>query len=374
MPRPAGVAPARSSLLRSAIAGLIALAAVALVGAAKAQTTVIPDEFIAKTTGLSSDELSLVEQYAAQALADLQSPDAATRNRARSRLAGPMSRPSVSVAFRQAYSNVVTPGLRASSSSSDELVIAPAVFIAGRLATQDAWSIIEPALAHESVSVRIAAGGAAQAMMRAVQDSAPALQPAAVSRIVAKLDDAYRAEPNAWVADALARAIGGAGALGRPEFKTVADDAWVRLAVSTGARHKAPPGGEFAAERGRLTTLRVLERLAGREVLAQVAGVDPRVAREAAGLAGIALASVANQAADGSIMARTEMVTLVTIAASVIDQAHLRVGADAPGASELGPLLERADADAEFADRAKRLVLALTRIDVPSERLAGLFD
>ncbi len=356
--------------------GAVMLAALGVAPAA-AQTSPIPDALITKTTALSPDERGQVEAYVSAALADFLSGDSTRQNRGRERLVNPISadRANVSVAFRQAYSESVVPGLRSALEADDEKLAGAALFVAGQTATQAAWDLLDQHLNDESVTKRMSAAGGAQALLRAVQTNAPAVQPAAISRIVARLDAAYGAEQNAWVADSLSRGLAAAGGISRDGFGAAASDAWARLAITTGNRHKAYRGnGELAAARARMTTLRVLERL-NREVLPPVT-VEPRIARESAVLGGIALGTIAADALANNIdeSTRSELVLTARVAGLVIDLACIRLNREALGASKLADMLENGD-DVQFGDAAKRIVLRIPQLDpqIDARRFEEIF-
>lgn len=306
-------------------------------------------------TSYGADAQEQIRQYVSARLQQLGSEDVATRERARKQLLEPLSRPTVSVAFRRTYREAAIETLTSLAAGGDEAVTINALLALGELADDPSRQVVQEYTDAESVAVRYAAVVALTRTLRAIDFAAPAIDPTRVTSLVSHLRERLETEPDPSVADAVARALLTAASIQRDGFAAPAQRALVAVGGGVGSRVRAAEESDRAL--ALMTAVRVAQNLAGR--LAAPGDVSPEVCRAASAFAGEILAHLAARANQGELSNSGGWETdLVTLSERILVFAHSKLGSRlaAPG---LPDLLQSGNQRA-FYDRVRTLVLGLS--------------
>lgn len=188
---------------------ILAIALLSLLGpgvpAASAQAP-IPSDIITAAT-LTAPQRDTIARYAKQYQEDLLSDDPVTAQRARKRLAEPLTKTAVSGTFRREYASHLLDSIRAGSNSKNEHVAVNSLLLAGYVATTESLDVIEQKLTAESVPVRYAAVAGATLLFVQINDNAPTIFEDRVSNLTKRLADVVRKDQNTSVLDAGVRSL-----------------------------------------------------------------------------------------------------------------------------------------------------------------------
>ncbi len=336
----------------------------------------LPQELVRKTGVLTAAETASVANYVAPLVAELASEDALARGRARTALIEPLNTSGVSVAFQQAYTEAVSPGLSPLTQSESIPVRIAAVEAAGWLGTLEGWQMVETNLAHPQPGVRMASAVAARTLLDAAASRSPAINATGAGAIVRGIAQRLAAEPNAFVADGLVRTLQQGGQLvGVSGYEAAGRSAWEAISEHLPSRVFATRAEtDHAAEQSRLTLLGTLEYFRSTDGLVRPTGVDRSIVQAAASVAGETLAMVAAkaQASSGAAL-DDESVRLGRMAYRVLLDAARLGRVDAPEAALAAPPEAGEDTSLYFRD-ARTYVLSLTqKFSLPSERFSRWF-
>ena len=331
------------------------------------------DDLITKITALSSAETDEVRQFVEPRLLALAGNDAVARERARAELVSSLRRPGVSVAFRQAYRGAMLDRLTPLASDARDEVAINALLVLGELADDAAARVLLERTGDDRQTVRYAAIAALTTSFRAARDQAPALTPATAGRIVDHLGERLRNEPDAWTADAVARALIAAGSIGRSEFASVSQNAWVALGEGVGDRlYSAEPSPELRIVL--LTAMRAGEAM--RDAITAPTGIDDRATRAAAGLGGEAIGFVSRLLERGELASGDRRVEadLVNIGENLVFFSRQRLLSTPPPQTRLADMLN-AGQDGEYRNAASLLVAQLAQppVSMPQDRAMRWF-
>ncbi|MEM9066228.1 MAG: hypothetical protein AAGB51_12140 [Planctomycetota bacterium] len=192
-----------------------AFLAAALIGcvAAPVSAQQITDaQITANSIGAGSSQEQAIRAFADRFSGDLTSADPALRARARRELLRPLTNTNATIAFRLAYSRVLSGALERAIAGGPETGIG-ALRIAGDLASPTGVQLIEQGLRNADSAVRFSAASSAGRTFQAIGRSQPAVSEESLARLAAALSRAIGSDSSAAVADASARALGEAAGI-----------------------------------------------------------------------------------------------------------------------------------------------------------------
>lgn len=186
-----------------ATAGLILISG----ALAHAQAERLPRGFEARDQ-IAGPDLSRLEAFCRANFAELTSEDPQTSAAAREALIDPLTRGTVSVAFRLAYGSAAESFLNELSRHTDPRLSAVAMRIAGGIATGQTLRILEAGAKDARPAVRFAAGEGYRTVLRGVfSGEAAALGSSQVRSMLRHVTEAIAAEQNPLVFEGLVRAF-----------------------------------------------------------------------------------------------------------------------------------------------------------------------
>jgi hypothetical protein len=201
----------------------------------------LPREVIAAES-IGAAQSSQIESYIGEWLPRLASQDPLEIKRARDTLLMPLREHTISVAFRQAYSDRLVPGLRGHAQDERDLVIANALRVAGELATPASVQLLEQKLQDGQSPVRFAAITGIARTFAAVRDASPAVGTDGIQQLTRRVGQQLRTEKAPEIVDACVRALATAMDINRQNFESVRPAAFEVLAAGIGERAKALRG------------------------------------------------------------------------------------------------------------------------------------
>ena len=306
-------------------------------------------------TVYSDADKQQINAYVTPRLGSIGNGDTAARERARRELLVPLRRPGVSVAFRRAFRESSISSLTTLAGSRDDAVAINALLVLGEVADDPSRQVVQQYSADDRVAVRYAAIAAMTATFRSIDVASPAIDPGRVGEMVRHLGERLRDEPDASVADAIARALLVASNTRRDGFAGSAARATAVLGSGVGARLRA--ADENDRQVALMTAVRVAESYSN--AMAAAGQVTPEAARAGAGFAGQVLGHMASRATKGNMPATQGWeADLVTFCERIMVFSASKLGGSvaAPG---LPALVESGDSRA-FYDRVSKLVLGLS--------------
>jgi hypothetical protein len=281
---------------------------------------------------------------------DLTSGDAAAMGLAREDLIAPLvAAPNVSVSFRISYAEALMTTLQGLVSGGDEAGAVTALRIAGQLGTGQSVTLISSAIDHDSPAVRYAAAQAMGETLRLVAEGNPALQQGAAQDLIDKLGDRLIGEPDAFVTDALVRALDGPRA--NPALRQTAAVRMAGAMIEQIRIRRAALDGETNIVESASSMLRAIINL--RSLFIDLgAGVPRPVAVTAGRLAGQAMtwgvAAIDNAGGFGALSAaeRQAIDSTLRAAEALAALANVSVGGDNVVAQPIARALEQDDLNA----------------------------
>jgi hypothetical protein len=318
-------------IFRRVLGVVVAGVLLALPPVCRAQQPLPPE--IVSAPSLSSDARSSIGTYVSEIVPKLTGEDDAAFFRARDAALEPLQQPSCSVAFRIEYGRQLMDTLKSLAAGSSEVRAINAMRIAGQLASDPAVDLLQRSLTDERVSVRYAAVLGLRMAFEAIESQPPAIVPDSASRVVVLLSKRFDAEQDAYVIDAIIRALDAAGRITSANYAATRDQAYTLLAKELGKRVANAKPGEF--DEGQLASL-LRAGVALRDAVTRIAVPlqrDTLIA--AAGYAGdlLALSAREVQGSDLSPERRAALVNLVAAAQAIVPLAADRV---APGGGFTG--------------------------------------
>jgi hypothetical protein len=192
------------------------------------------DESTIRAVSVGGTQRSQIEAYVSRHLEGLMSDNRTRAVTAREALSEPLTDARVSVAFRQAYSGLLSQSISELTQSTDSWRRLVGLRLAADIATQDAIRVIEDAMASDEPEIRYFSLFATETVFDAVATSAPAVTDRALLELVQRLGETVSTTDDARLADAGVRAL--QSAMNIPESRV----AGVRTgAVTTLARSAA---------------------------------------------------------------------------------------------------------------------------------------
>ena len=190
---------------------IAALALAAMSAPALAQFGTLPRS-ITETPSVSASQRAEIESFVSGRLEDATENDGLEAAEARRDLATPLLTPGVSVAFRRAYDNALTPVFGGLDARADAGSAIAALRLAGELGTPDAVARIRSALSHDDLGIRVFAAGRAGRVFRVTTRSGAALEPAELDALIDELGAGAADDAHPEFRGACMRALG-AGAM-----------------------------------------------------------------------------------------------------------------------------------------------------------------
>jgi hypothetical protein len=224
----------------SAVCILTATAFLLPVPSALAQFGLPRDVVAAESIG--GAQATQIERHIGEWLPRLGSQDPAEIKRSRDNLLAPLREPTISVAFRQAYSERLLQGLRQHAQDERDIVVVNALRVAGELATPAAVQLLQQKLQDPHAPVRFAAVAAVGRVFSAVRDTSPAIGPADVQQLGARMGQQLGSERAPEIVDACVRALATAMEITRPNYEGVRAMAFEAVASGVGERARALRG------------------------------------------------------------------------------------------------------------------------------------
>ncbi len=213
---------------------LLAPLAVLACGATAQQGTLDPG--VVSSNNLDAGAVSAIEQHASTWAPQLADADASTASNARDRLTQPLTSSSASVAFRLAYSGVLTPQLTGLAASPEIGARLGALRVAGMLATDESSAIVLGAMTDDEPSVRLFAAAQLGETLAASRTGAPALTPEGADEIVRALGEMIASADSPLEAAAAVRALAVGTRIEQRGFDAVRNLAASQLGARTGER------------------------------------------------------------------------------------------------------------------------------------------
>jgi hypothetical protein len=201
----------------------------------------LPREVIVAES-IGSGQMSQIERYVGEWLPRLGSEDPLDIKRSRDNLLMPLREHTISVAFRQAYSDRLVPGLRQHAQDERDLVIANALRVAGELATPASVQLLEQKLQDGQAPVRFAAVAGIARAFASVRDASPAIGTDGIQQVTRRVGQQLRTESAPEIADACVRALATAMEIARPNYESVRGTAFEAIAAGVSERAKALRG------------------------------------------------------------------------------------------------------------------------------------
>lgn len=242
------------------VAGLLALAGTPAVYAQDA----LPATLISAPGAIDTAGRAQIKDFIAKHKDGLTSAEIPVFQRARAAILDPLNKDSVSVSFRSAYTDELLPVLQPLTGDSRDLVAVNSLRIAGELATTKATGLLEAATKSPKVVVRYEAVAGIGRTFDAISRTAPAIDVNTARGLVKTLGPMLRAETDPQVFDAIVRALMSAGAIDKPEWGSIREDAMLQLAPAVSERFQKL--GNKAAEEGLMKAL-IRAAAAGRDAL-----------------------------------------------------------------------------------------------------------
>lgn len=282
---------------------------------------------------LGPDQQQQVEQWVRDTAPGLADESPAVRKRARDAVMRQLANPSVSAAFRLAYSKLLMPVITPLADDERTVVAVNAMLVAGELATTASAELLQKHRADTRIEVRFAAVAGTERLFRAIEAKAPTIDPREAELLVAQLGRGVREETNAYVLDVYVRALMAASAVNgggtRGDFATLRSRALSELSRSITDRiqQQATVGNDSASLSAFLRAGRAL-----RDAMTQGARLPDETVRDAVVYAGNVASFVlarfeagdyplpddGDQARQEALRARSSVVQLLTMAQAII--------------------------------------------------------
>jgi len=335
------------------LAAVVALAWCLLALPVRGQGDPLPDP--CKVAGFTAEEQQQITAFVQSRVQPLGGQDQIARERARKELLTPLTRPCISVAFRQLYRAAMIGQLTELAATPDDNIAITALVILGELADDPARQVLQAYTADPRPAVRYAAIAGLSRTLRAVNSYAPALDAVRTTDIVAHLGARLAEEQDPQLVDLITRALITGSEISREGYGETVSLAIAQLAEGIGPRlRQAPPEARPLLL---LSTLRTAEAMGNRLVGSGSSPAD--IARAGAAFAGEVLAHLAYLANAGQLPdERGVEVDIVNVAERVIVFAHQKLGGRGLTPPGLAQLLE-AKNDREFFAQVRELVLRL---------------
>jgi hypothetical protein len=236
---------------------------------------------------LSPDQRQQVEQWVRDTAPGLGDESPAVRKRSRDAVMRQLANPSVSAAFRLAYSKLLMPVITPLADDERTVVAVNAMLVAGELATTASAELLQKHRADKRIEVRFAAVAGTERLFRAIEAKAPTIDPREAELLVTQLGRGVREETNAYVLDVYVRALMAASAVNgggsRSDFATLRSRALSELSRSITDRiqKQATVGNDSASLSAFLRAGRAL-----RDAMTQGARLPDETVRDAVVYAG----------------------------------------------------------------------------------------
>jgi hypothetical protein len=348
---------------------LVALALLAPASRVTAQSDLPPE--ITRATSLTAEQTREIEKFVGEAMARFNAQPPVDRQevgKGREALLRQLKGREISVAFRQAYSQILVPKLQPLAGDPDDLRVANALIVGGELATTDSVALAERALNHEKSPVRSAACYAIGRTFDAVTTASPAIFKDRLEGLTGKLGDVVRKDTEPLVVLEAIKALGRAMNVDRAGMESVRVAGLAALDTAVRDRAKAAAAGKVPE-----ILLQGLTNAAqaARESMAQnnpQLALSPEGMKQAAELNGhlLALIIVRMQAKDfpeGDTAARELPAQAVSVAETAIGLAAQKAGSTQPLPRGLAAEFKKAtrEGDAAFFRSALELLRVLQR-------------
>lgn len=228
-----GLRPGSGRSRRPGRALMAALALCACTLSTQAQVSSLEDSTV-RAVSMGATQRSQIEAYVARHAEGLTSENRSRVVAARDALSDPLTDARVSVAFRQAYSSLLSENIGQLAGSAETWRRLVGLRLAADIATQETIRVIEAAMASDEPEIRYFSQFATETVFDAVATSAPAVTDRALLDLVRRLGETISTTDDARLADAAVRAL--QSAMNIPESRV----AGVRTgAVTTLARSAA---------------------------------------------------------------------------------------------------------------------------------------
>lgn len=168
---------------------------------------------IVEKPSISSSERAQIAQFVSEKTPDVTSSDLSRANRARQNLLAPLSNTRVSIAFRRAYDEALTPVMEALEAQDNVGATLTRLRLAGELGTTNASRMIVSALDSDDLSVRIFAAGRAGRVLRTTAANGPALTSGDLNTLIERLGATATSTDNPSLLAACVSALGQGGSL-----------------------------------------------------------------------------------------------------------------------------------------------------------------
>lgn len=205
------------------------------ISTARAQSD-LPAELVLKPTSLTAPERTRVRALVDEAIPLLTSNSAASIKRGRAALRKPLVNPAVSVSFRLAYSESLSPALEQVLRSDDTVARVNALRIAGEVATERAAQLAVRALDDPDATVRYTAAYAMGLTFTAIQNTTPAMTQDQATRLIRALGARLAVERDAFVLDRIIRSLGAAARIRRERMDQLRPHAIDEICEQVGSR------------------------------------------------------------------------------------------------------------------------------------------
>jgi hypothetical protein len=236
--------------LLGVLAALTAVIAPCLVAGALGQQVSLTEDIIS-ASALTQPQRDRLHAFVAETIPMLASDNPSEVKRGRSGLLAPLDNKRISVSFRLAYSEELTPILSGMARGRSELGAINALVVAGPLATVQATTMIEQFVKDNRAAVRYAAMSGLRRTFEALESTSPAIGAPDAASLVDRIAIRLLEEDNPQVFDACVRTLIQAGALRRQSFEGVSAKALSALATKGGERLRKlstrPDGEELLA-------------------------------------------------------------------------------------------------------------------------------
>lgn len=284
---------------------LVAVLAACLPARGVAQVVDLADPVVTGAQ-VTEEHVRLIREYVGEHAPKLESDLGPEIGRARSALIKPLNNPSVSVAFRQRYGEVLVPAIERLTRSDRELVAVNALRIAGELATTQSTDLLRAAMRDARAPVRFAAISALGRTFDAIANKAPAIQPARARELLDDVAAHLDRETDPAVIDAGLRVfLSAANVTDTSRFPSLRGDAVMMVCDRVGRMARAPAAGRAPA-----TLIEACVRVGeavrnaltddARRPLSNDRAARERIGKAAAGLGGDVLALIARELGAGA--------------------------------------------------------------------------
>lgn len=244
---------------------------------------------VTEAASIGSSEQSRITEFVTATAAEATGADAEAADRARAALVAPLNSGRPSVAFRQAYSQAVSPTIATLTKSEDAGAQLAGLRVAGSLGTGEAAATVRSMLTAKDTGVRLFAAVQARRVFEVTSSYGPALTDSQASQLVDDLVKTVDAKSDPLVVQATVRALSAGAQLRPKDLASTRSKALTAMCDTIGARVRSMDPKNPDAERDTILTA---ADAATRAVSEVGANVTDAAAKSAAQLGGDILALV----------------------------------------------------------------------------------